>query len=553
VPISNALEPGVTAPSSWSERLRAALVGCGLTAVLTQPTVLKIGHAGRLDSGDGRFSIWNVAWVAHALLDDPRHLLDANIFYPHTGTLAFSELNLVAGVLAIPAYAITRNPIATLNVVILMVLFASFMSMWTLVRRLTGSSGAGLIAATGFAFSAYTASHTAQIQLLMIFGFPLLMLAFHSLIVRPRPMAGVWLGGALALTALACGYYGVFCCGLFGLATLWWAGRSRNYYLALGLAFVVTAALVMPVFVAYARARATEGAVRTMNVEELRNYSADVRTYLTSGTTLDGKWLGALYKPGDRLNEVLFPGIVVIGLAAVGLVTGARAAHAKRVVWFYATMAALAVWASFGPDGGLYYLLMKTLPGISLLRTPNRLGVVVIFALAVIAGFGVRHLARGRAWLAPLLLGALVIELWAPWPLHDMLPVPKAYTLLGNLPRGAVVELPFEYRRMEFHQHTKPMLMSTFHWQPLVNGYSDYIPPDFEAIAGPINEFPDRGSFDIMHARQVRYVIWKVREYGTFADALLARLPEYAAHLRLITDDRDVRLYEIVSWPGGQP
>jgi hypothetical protein len=95
--------------------------------------------------------------------------------------------------------------------------------------------------------------------------------------------------------------------------------------------------------------------------------------------------------------------------------------------------------------------------------------------------------------------------------------------------------------------------MSTLNWQPLVNGYSDYIPPDFEAIASPINEFPDRGSFDIMHARQVRYVIWRVQEYGAFADALLARLPAYEPHLRLITDDQGVRLYEIVSWPGGQP
>lgn len=540
-------------PSSWSERLTAALVACVLTAVLTQPTVLKIGSAGRLDSGDGRFSIWNVAWVAHALLDDPRHLLDANIFYPHTGTLAFSELNLVAGIVGVPAYAISKNPIATLNVVILLALAASFMLMWALVRRLTGSSGAGLVAATGFTFSAYTASHTAQIQLLMIFGFPLLMLAFHSLVTRPRPMAGVWLGGALAVTALACGYYGVFACGLFGLATLWWASRRREYYLALAVSFVVTAVLVMPVFLAYSRARATEGAVRTMNVEELRNYSADGRAYLTSGTKLDSKWLGALYKSSERPNEVLFPGVVVIGLAAVGLVTGVRAVESRRMVLFYAAMALLAFWASLGPDAGLYHVLMETLPGISLLRTPNRLGVVVIFALAVLAGFGVRKLAAGRWWLPPVIIGALVVELWVPWPLHDSLPVPKAYTLLANLPRGAVVELPFPYKTTDFHQHTKPMLMSTLNWQPLVNGYSDYIPPEFEAIAGPLNFFPDAASFDIMHAHQVRYVIWNVRAYGTTAAEPLARLPTYASHLRLITDDQDVRLYEIVSWPGGKP
>ena len=82
----------------------ATVVGAVLVTVLTNPLVPKLTSAGRFDNGDGRFSIWNVAWVSHALLTDPAHLFDANIFYPHTGTLAYSELNLVAGVLGTPAY-----------------------------------------------------------------------------------------------------------------------------------------------------------------------------------------------------------------------------------------------------------------------------------------------------------------------------------------------------------------------------------------------------------------------------------------------------------------
>jgi len=83
-----------------------------LTAALTYPLAFSLGSIARVDNGDGQFSIWNVAWVARTLVVDPRHVFDGNIFYPHRGTLAFSENNLGAGVLALPVYWATRNPYA---------------------------------------------------------------------------------------------------------------------------------------------------------------------------------------------------------------------------------------------------------------------------------------------------------------------------------------------------------------------------------------------------------------------------------------------------------
>ena len=91
-----------------------------LTIVMTWPLAAKMGHLGRVDNGDGQFSIWNVAWVARTLVVDPAHVFDANIFYPHKRTLAYSESNLGAGALAIPVYWATRNPFAALNFVVLL-------------------------------------------------------------------------------------------------------------------------------------------------------------------------------------------------------------------------------------------------------------------------------------------------------------------------------------------------------------------------------------------------------------------------------------------------
>ena len=117
-----AAHPGVDHVSFTGSREAGSLV--------QQAADLEAAHAEALaDPREGR--------------DRPVHLLDANIFYPHTGTLAYSELNLVAGLFGLPWYAATHDPLAALNGSIAVGLWLAFMLMWHLVRRLTGSDGAG--------------------------------------------------------------------------------------------------------------------------------------------------------------------------------------------------------------------------------------------------------------------------------------------------------------------------------------------------------------------------------------------------------------------------
>src|SRR5262245_47756688 len=103
------------------EPIGVCLAAFILTSFMTYPVIARIGRVGRSDTADGRLSIWNVAWVSRTLVVDPAHLFDANIFFPHRGTLAYSENNFGAGVLALPAYWTTGgNPYAALNVAVLL-------------------------------------------------------------------------------------------------------------------------------------------------------------------------------------------------------------------------------------------------------------------------------------------------------------------------------------------------------------------------------------------------------------------------------------------------
>ncbi len=54
-----------------------------------------------------------------------------------------------------------------------------------------------------------------------------------------------------------------------------------------------------------------------------------------------------------------------------------------------------AAWFSLGENGGLFQVLWRVVPGLGLLRVPPRAWVLVVFATAVLAGFGVEG-TRGR-------------------------------------------------------------------------------------------------------------------------------------------------------------
>src|SRR5688500_15997944 len=178
-----------------------------LTVVMTWPLTARIGSVARIDNADGEKGIWNVAWVARALIRDPLHVFDANIFYPHKGTLAYSEANLGAGFLAIPVYWMSGNPYAANNFVLLLSFVLNGAGMYYLARYLSGSRQAALVAAISFAYCPSIFGHLPHVHLLMTAGLPLGLLAFHRLADRPTAARACGLGLVMAVQAYFCGYY----------------------------------------------------------------------------------------------------------------------------------------------------------------------------------------------------------------------------------------------------------------------------------------------------------------------------------------------------------
>jgi len=548
--VAAASSPDGRARGGFIELLCVAGAAAALTVALTYPFAFNLGHVGRVDNGDGQFSIWNVAWVARTLVVDPRHVFDANIFYPHRGTLAYSENNLGAGALAIPMYWATRNPYAAHNFVMLLAFVLSAAGMYYLVRYLTGDRRAAAISAIGFAFCPFVFAHTAHIQLLMTAGLPFTMLAFHRMADRPDIQRGVVLGLAMAAQAICCGYYGVFVCLMVGFAILVLASIRklwlvRPFWVAILTAALVAIVLVLPAFLPYVSVQEV-GFHREL--KDAIQYSANWSDYLASSSYAHAWMLGYL----PPWSEVSFPGFVIAALGVAGAVIATRDRRIELLL-LYGGLALLAFWASFGPKALLYSALYHAVPMFAWLRAPARFGLVVGFGLSVLAGVAASHWLQ-RVRQPTVLAAALVLvsagELFVPLYLPAVPPVEPVYRTLATLPRGPVIEMPFFYPQVGLFQHTKYMLASTAHWMPMVNGYSDYIPPDFYEHVMTLAPFPSRAAFKILEPNRVRYAVFHMYGYNTEnRNDVLTRLKEFEPYLRPLYQDESTRLYEIVGFP----
>jgi Dolichyl-phosphate-mannose-protein mannosyltransferase len=557
-------EPTQTIRRRAARILVACAAAVALSIVMTWPLAAGFGSLGRTRStdADGMLSIWNVSWVARTLTADPVHLFDANIFHPHRWTLAFSELNLIGGVVGIPGWLFTNNPYVTHNSALLFSFSTSLIGAFLLARRLSGSSSAATAAAVMYAFCPYFFSHSAHIQLLMGGGIPLSLLMLHRLADAPSPGRGVHLGLALAGQALACAYYGIFAGLMVGYATIFLSVsrglfRRREYWLSIAVAAAVSVVCVLPFFIPFLEIQ-EEGFRRT--IEDSQRYSANLASYMASPAHAHA-WLLELSKRMGRWSEVLFPGGLALLAGLAGLVLCAARPHGqpsasgtindRETLLLYGSLAILAIWASFGPDAGFYLALFHGVPLFSFLRAPSRFGVVVPLVLGLFAALALARLTPRVRPITSLIVASLaaveVNVLPFPWSRAPAWPAP--YRLLAQLPKAPVAEFPFYGERVAYHLHTQYMLFSTGHWQPLVNGYSDHIPADFRQAAFVLDSFPSNDSFAVLRRYRVRYVTIHWDMFGPRQTEIRERLRPFAPYLRELSKDEVMTLYEILGFP----
>ncbi len=536
-----------------------------MSLVLTYPLALHLPDAVE-DRQDALLNVWITAWDGHQLLSDPLRLFDANIFHPYPRTLAYSELLLGNALLALPVTLATGNPVLGYNVALLLSFILSGLGTYFLVLKLTQSAGAGLVAGTIFAFSAYRLTNLAQAQLLTTQWLPFALLSLHQLLRQPRLRHVATFVLFVWLQALSSFYYGILLALVTAGFVIWelgsWLWSSfidhsssalrRSSFVYLLIAALCCIVLILPFALPYFRVQRDLGFERSLADSE--PFSASLRQYLMvpPGSVAHGHWLPSDPTPGTGGYPVdaLFPGLVTLALAVWGLARGrgrARGFFLLLLLVSFLLSLGPRLYLSPGQPAGLdlplpYAWLYAAVPGFKALRAPVRFDALVMLSLAVLAGYGVAALLQSRQSVADghqgagdgkhqtkggtavrtalLLVSCLLFLVCLEslvWPAATAEPVPvgdgvpAVYRWLADQAPGPILELPMAFTpggpQLDYQY------LSTYHWQTTSDGYSGFIPPKHGQIVYEMERFPWERAVSLLQALGVRYVVIHTDRY----------------------------------------
>lgn len=458
------------------------------------------------DFGDPLFSMWRMAWVSHQVLIDPRHLFDANIFYPAKATLTYSDSMILPALTAAPLLWFGMHPALAYTILFQSGFILSGVATYVLARAIGFGQGAAWIAALVFCLYPYRIDHYSHLELQMAQWMPLAALAAHRTLSSGHPRYVVYQALAVAAQWYSSMYYGLFLMfylaafiGILGIA--WRPGWRRMAYAMAGL--VLGAALAIPLARAYARSEPERG---TRPVDVIQHYSARPIDYLQPNKR--NAWYKSVAVTRRVAERELFPGVMPLVLAAAGSVPPLSA---TRLAFLGAGLVAFD--GSLGFNGHWYRLAHGLLSPLKSMRVPARFAILVGLTLAILSASAVERALRGisSAWARRVVVAALaagiVIE---QLPVLRLRPVwrqpPSIYGTLGPASGALLFEYPIRPDPNWLEPNIPYMYFSIWHWTPMVNGYSGFRPQSYAALAESTNGFPGGSTVEYLQRLGVTHV-----------------------------------------------
>ena len=560
----------------WARKLApVAGVFVLLTAVLTLPLSLEPATRAMALSADTRLFLWTLSWDVHALLHQPLRIFDANIFHPEPRTLAYSEHVIGSAILGAPFLVASGNPVLALNVVILLSCVLSGAGTFFLARELGISRAGAFAAGVIFAFAPPRFTRLAQLHLATVQWIPFCLAFVHRYLRGYRRRDLIAAVFFFTLQSITSGHGGLFlllallALGLFLLARRRFP-PPRTLARDLGIAGALLLALNLAFALPYFRVQRELGLRRSIGA--VYDWVPNAASFLASPSYADQALVSlvpAVAKAVADAKAYMFPGwLTLLLVAACPFLRPREADPVTRNdagLGFYALLAFLSLWASLGPPLGLYAALYHVLPGFDLIRVPSRLAILTQLALAILAGAGAARLLdrlqpRARTGSGALLLLLLAAEFATPlnapvYPIETgevdrwLAAQPKPF-VAAELPVAPPTDAVASAR---FQSHY--MLHSMLHWQPIVNGYSGFVPPRHEVLFDQLTRFPDEGSVRALEGLGVNYVVLHRADYGEerYAKALADAQALFPTRLVVAHDAPDGRVYSVrFAKPKGQ-
>ena len=503
-----------------------ALGGVVLAVAMAWPLVLHLGSDIGKDLGDPLLQAWQVAWIGHALLHQPLDLWQANMFWPYSDTLAFTDALIGYAPAGLAAQAGPHAALVAYNLLFLFAYALAFVGAYLLARELGTGIFGGVAAGAAFAYAPWRLAENGHLHVISSGGIPI---ALFLLIRGYRRRSGAlvlggWLVAAWQMTlGFALGLQFAYLLAALGVAAAvaWLWRRSprpdRRLVGATALGIVVfvsvTAFQARPylrVVDEFPEARRTPAYVESFS-PELRSFlSAPAQSWL---------WDDASHRARAPLpapdEQSLFPGLTISLLALVG-VLGFVYSRRLRIGLAAGVVVCAALSLGVRDVTGLeayltpYRLLYEIAPGWDGVRTPGRINTLTSLGLALLAGAGLCVLLRyvrrraairaapAAAAAAAVLVGAILAEGVGPLAHPTVPPVPAGQRLASapqvHLPAGFHDDLVYSYWSIDGFPAT-------------VNGAGGFDPDEYDRLRKTMASFPDARSVSALRELGVRTVV----------------------------------------------
>jgi hypothetical protein len=433
---------------------------------------------------------------------DFAHLYDGNFFYPAHLTLALSDAMVGLQVVALPLRLVTGDALVVSNLLIVASFPATALAGDALGRYITRARVGGLVVGTAFAFAAFHMEHVIHLNLLQSWTIPLAFLGLEMTLREPSRRGPILWALAMVAAASTALHYLLLLALVqpVYLAVRYVLAGDRHEMLASlrrlvgpgAVAGGMIALLLMPYVV-------LRLAGYERSLFETFDFSARPADYLLP--TADALALHGLYdlqplKSGFAERQ-LFPGAIVLGFAALGLLVALLRREGPRLrrmaPWL--AIGAVAFVLSLGPflwpDLGeapasvrglipLPYKFLDQVIFLEALRAPARFGVIVLLGVAIVGALGITRVMARLPRGLPRSLAVVTLALGFAIEYSVSIPVkpvawganlPPVYTWLRDQAAGPVVEFPAFGEQLSYY-----MLASTVDGHPRLDGWSGFTP-----------------------------------------------------------------------------
>ena len=547
------------------EEARRLIFVCALYAALTfvmaYPFSASPGSQVVADLPDTHLFIWTLAWDTHAFLHQPLRIFDANIYHPYTNTLAYSENLIGSAFFAAPIIWLTGNLVLAMNLTALLTCVLCGVGAYFLARRWGLSPAAAFLCGLIFAFAPPRFFRLGQLHMTAVQWIPFTLAFLYSYLEHARRRDLLLAIACFSLQVLSSGHGAAFLAVAIVLLFAWRVifGQPiaiRQWLKDFGATGAYLLAPSLWVLLPYRAAQVDAGLRREYPEDSMPQLASFLASPSRVHTYLHDAVLGRTVN--DDAVAFLFPGILVILLAALAIVTWrpVRAWLRADATGYFALLGLIStmMFVTWPIETWRY---VHWLPGFNFIRVPSRFILLLMLCLAMLAAavfdrLTARRSSRARL-VASAVLATLLLAEYTSYPFAGVpytVDIPAIDRWLNTLPKPfTIAELPVpspgHLGQFERH-HTTAMLHATAHWQKTVHGYSGIRRPLHHELYLTLTDFPKPAAIDALRAVGVSHVVVHTDQYSSRdewreIDSQLASSPA----LELLHSEGEGRVYAV--------